>query len=202
MAQKIHFNNASYLTSATKLGECPTDIIAEVAFIGRSNAGKSSAINAITNQKSLAKTSKTPGRTQMINFFALTLEHNLVDLPGYGYARVMSDTKQSWETMITSYLLNRDALKGLIILMDIRHPFKESDIQTLRWAESYNIPVHVALTKSDKYKNGPAKNIFFSVQKQLKEISPTSSVSLFSAMNKTGVEQLQDKIRAWLTQNS
>jgi len=114
----------------------------------------------------------------------------------------MSDTKQSWETMITSYLLNRDALKGLIILMDIRHPFKESDIQTLRWAESYNIPVHVALTKSDKYKNGPAKNIFFSVQKQLKEISPTSSVSLFSAMNKTGVEQLQDKIRAWLTQNS
>ena len=132
MSNNPSFQGAKYLISATKLGEYPTQTSAEVAFIGRSNAGKSSAINALTNQKSLAKTSKTPGRTQLINFFALSKDTNLVDLPGYGYAKVTANMKKKWEQMITEYLVEREPLKGLIILIDIRHPLKESDVGIAR----------------------------------------------------------------------
>lgn len=194
----VHFNKASYETSATQLGECPTNIEAEVAFIGRSNAGKSSAINAITNQKSLAKTSKTPGRTQLINFFSMTNELALVDLPGYGYAKVTAKMKKNWEEMITSYLIGRQQLRGLIVLIDIRHPLKDNDIQMLQWAESYSIPIHVALTKADKLKKGPANNTFFAVQREMVDIAPTATVSLFSAVSKDGVDALKDKISNWL----
>lgn len=198
MNTNVPFNKAKYLTSAVELGGCPTEIEAEVAFIGRSNAGKSSSINAITNQKSLAKTSKTPGRTQLINFFPMTNELALVDLPGYGYAKVTANMKKKWEEMITSYLIGREQLRGLIILMDIRHPLKENDIQMLQWAESYNIPIHIALTKSDKLKKGPANNAFFAVQREIVDIAPTATISLFSAVNKNGVDALKEKIADWL----
>ena len=155
----IQYNSARYSTSANKLDQCPPDEGAEVAFAGRSNAGKSSAINALTQQNQLARVSKTPGRTQLINFFDLNLEGmRLVDLPGYGYAKVPLALKQHWQKHLDAYLQHRECLRGVVLVMDIRHPMKEFDQMMVDWCAATGVPLHVLLTKSDKLKKGPAQS--------------------------------------------
>lgn len=197
--QKINYNQAAYLLSAANMSQLPPDTGVEVAFIGRSNAGKSSAINAITNIKGLAHTSKTPGRTQTINFFGLDSERRLVDLPGYGYAKVPLAMKQRWHETINSYLQIRQSLKGIVVIMDIRHPLKESDVQLIEWAIQCNIPLHILLSKCDKLNHGAAVTTLRTVQEALEKFGETVSVQLFSSLNRTGLENAITKINSWLT---
>lgn len=163
------YRQAHYTISATQLSELPDDTGIEVAFAGRSNAGKSSAINTITGIKALARTSKTPGRTQMINFFNMDEGRSLVDLPGYGYAKVPEKMKIRWQQTLGKYLETRQALRGLMLMMDIRHPLKEFDIQMISWANHTNLPVHILLTKSDKLKRGAAMASLHKVSAELKK---------------------------------
>lgn len=191
------YRNAHYTTSATRLAELPPDKGIEVAFAGRSNAGKSSAINMITEQKSLARISKTPGRTQMINFFALDDQRSLVDLPGYGYAKVPEQIKIRWQKTLGKYLETRHALQGLMLLMDIRHPLKEFDVQMISWANTVELDVHILLTKSDKLKHGAAMSSLHHVSEQLKNSQLTASAQLFSSLKKTGKQQAIDQLDKW-----
>lgn len=182
---------ASFFTSAPKLSLCPSDSGFEIAFAGRSNAGKSSAINALCAQKQLARASKTPGRTQMINFFCMGDEQRrLVDLPGYGYAAVPEAMKLVWQKELERYLIERNSLTGLILLMDIRHPLKDFDQMMLQWAKSRGLFVHILLTKADKLNRGPANNTLFAVQKQLKAEGLNFSIQLFSALRQQGLNDL------------
>lgn len=182
---------AEFLMSAPKLNLCVEDTGYEIAFAGRSNAGKSSAINALTNQKQLARASKRPGRTQMINFFSLgNPDQRLVDLPGYGYAAVPEAMKLVWQKELENYLIHRQSLQGLVLLMDIRHPLQHFDVMMLEWAYSRKLFVHVLLTKSDKLNRGPASKVLQEVQQQLKKMKLQFSIQLFSSMNKQGLEEL------------
>ena len=195
---KNPFQQTGFLTSAARLNQCPPEEGREVAFAGRSNAGKSSAINAITQQKKLAKTSKTPGRTQLLNFFSVTTaEHRLVDLPGYGYAKVPLAQKKKWEIFIDDYLRNRTSLCGLFLIMDIRHPLTEFDQSILKWTRECQLPTHILLTKADKLKFGTAKSTRLKVEQALKS-SPLATVQLFSGTALTGVEEARNKLAAWL----
>ena len=193
-----YFRQAHFLTSAAKFGQCPPDEGYEVAFAGRSNAGKSSAINVICDHRGLAKTSKTPGRTQLLNFFALDEERRLVDLPGYGYARVSVSIKKDWQGNLATYLEKRQCLKGLILMMDARHPLKDFDVQMLEWAAHIDLPVHVLLTKADKLKKGPASASYQKVKAALKDMEGELSVQLFSSLKKTGVAEAHQKLNQWL----
>ena len=195
----INFRQAQFTTSVPSADLAPPDEGAEVAFAGRSNAGKSSALNALTGQGSLARTSKTPGRTQQINFFALHDGLRLVDLPGYGYAKVPQAMKQRWQEHLADYLQRRDSLRGLVLLMDCRHPLTDYDQAMLRWCADAGLPVHILLTKSDKLKRGPAANSLLAVRKRLPEIHPDASVQLFSALKKTGVDEAREVIARWLS---
>ena len=195
---KNHYQQTRFLLSATHLGQAPPDEGMEVAFAGRSNAGKSSALNVITGQKALARTSKTPGRTRQINFFAVTGQRRLVDLPGYGYARVSRGIKNEWQRHIARYLETRHSLTGVILLMDIRHPMKEFDQQVLSWCHTANLSTHVLLTKADKLKRGPAKSTLLQVCKQLSGLHPEASVQLFSAHTRTGAEDARAVLDRWL----
>jgi GTP-binding protein len=153
------YENSRFLKSAATLKQCPVDIGKEVAFAGRSNAGKSSALNTLTRQTKLARTSKTPGRTQLINYFEFGIEHRyLVDLPGYGFAQVSKSVKAEWNKHLADYLENRDSLVALVLLMDIRHPLKEFDMEIIQWAIDAQLPLRLVLTKADKFKRGPAQN--------------------------------------------
>ncbi len=182
---------AEFMTSAPKLALCPPDTGFEIAFAGRSNAGKSSAINALTAQNQLARASKTPGRTQMINFFTLqNTDQRLVDLPGYGYAAVPEAMKLVWQKELEKYLIQRKSLTGLVLLMDIRHPLKDFDKQMLQWAKSRDLFVHVLLTKCDKLNRGPANTVLLDVKKQLNADGLDFSIQLFSAMKRQGLEDL------------
>lgn len=182
---------AEFLMSAPKLNLCVEDTGYEVAFAGRSNAGKSSAINALTNQKQLARASKRPGRTQMINFFSLgNPDQRLVDLPGYGYAAVPEAMKIVWQKELENYLIHRKSLQGLVLLMDIRHPLQHFDVMMLEWAYSRRLFVHVLLTKSDKLNRGPASKALQEVKAQLRKMKLDFSIQLFSSMNKQGLEEL------------
>jgi GTP-binding protein len=194
----MHFNQATFVVSAANLAACPPDSRAEVAFAGRSNAGKSSAINAITGQSRLARISKTPGRTQLINFFSLPLERYLVDLPGYGFAKVPLSVKKKWQDELEKYLRRRQALCGLILLSDIRHPLKEFDRQMIDWALQSELPLHVLLTKADKLKRGAAQNTLLAVQKELKAHSSVS-VQLFSSLKNEGVDAARNQLSTWLS---
>lgn len=189
----------TFLLSAPTFKLCPADTGAEIAFAGRSNAGKSSAINAITNQKQLARSSKTPGRTQMINFFAIGDEQKrLVDLPGYGYAQVPEEMKIKWQKELETYLVERQSLVGLVLLTDIRHPLKYYDEQMLHWAKDGQLPVRILLTKADKLKFGASKTALLTMQKQLEKLDLPFSVQLFSSLNKTGIEELTTLMGDWL----
>ena len=197
----INFQAATFTTSAPSLSQCPDDTGCEVAFAGRSNAGKSSAINTLTRIRGLARISKTPGRTQMINFFAVGEGRRLVDLPGYGYAKVPIAMKIQWDKHLAEYLQERNSLGGLILLMDIRHPLQDYDQQMLNWAAQAGLPVHVLLTKSDKLKRGPAKNMLMTVEKRLRDMDPACtllSVQTFSSLKKDGLPQLEAQLSHWL----
>ncbi|MDC9724657.1 MAG: ribosome biogenesis GTP-binding protein YihA/YsxC [Gammaproteobacteria bacterium] len=191
------YRQAHYTISATQLSELPIDSGIEVAFAGRSNAGKSSAINTITDQKSLARISKTPGRTQMINFFAMDEHRALVDLPGYGYAKVPEKMKIRWQQTLGKYLETRQSLRGLMLMMDIRHPLKEFDLQMVKWANNANLDVHILLTKSDKLKHGAAMATLHTVNAKLKEQTLTATVQLFSSLKRTGKEEAIEQLDRW-----
>ncbi len=194
------YRAASFFTSASRLNQCPPDETREVAFAGRSNAGKSSAINKLTENRKLARTSKTPGRTQLINFFAVGDQQFLVDLPGYGYAKVPPEVKLKWQRELEIYLQERQSLRGLILLMDIRHPLQEFDNMMLGWATVAEMPVHILLTKADKLKRGPAQTSMLKVRKQLEKYGDAVSVQTFSALKGDGVPELRRVLDTWLTQ--
>jgi GTP-binding protein len=199
---KPSYRAAHFLTSAAKLAQCPPDEGWEVAFAGRSNAGKSSAINSLTGNRKLAKTSKTPGRTQLINFFELSGCQRLVDLPGYGFAKVPQSVKQEWTRQLENYLQHRQSLRGLVLMMDVRHPLQPFDQQMLNWALQAAMPVHILLTKADKLKKGPAKSTLMKVRGQLAAHGDMVSVQLFSALKHSGKEELVQVLDAWLTDES
>ena len=194
------FRRARFQTSAARVAQCPPDNGCEVAFAGRSNAGKSSCLNTLTDNRHLARTSKTPGRTQLINFFALDEDAalRLVDLPGYGYAKVSHSIKDDWQQHLEDYLRRRSSLKGLVLLMDIRHPLKEFDCHMLDWAQDAGMPVHCVLTKADKLSRGPAQQALFAVRKQLAARGGANTVQLFSALSKQGIEELAAQLSGWL----
>ena len=200
MTTAINFHKAKYTQSAPSIRECPPEDGIEVAFAGRSNAGKSSAINTLTNNHKLARVSKTPGRTQLINFFELSDTQRLVDLPGYGYAKVSREQKELWQRHLSEYLRERRCLKGLILLMDIRHPLQEFDTTMLNWAMDSNMPVHILLTKADKLSRGHAGSALMAVKKELKSanLSDLVSVQIFSSLKNTGLDDLKAKLQTWL----
>ena len=194
------YHQAQFLLSALQLKDAPSDEGSEIAFAGRSNAGKSSAINAITNQNSLARTSKTPGRTQMLNFFTLDESHRFVDLPGYGYAKVPEDVQKNWGKALETYLQKRQSLRGVFILMDIRRPLTDLDWQMIELCRHCNLPLHVALTKADKLSRGAAKGTLQKVQATLlREAGEAEiSVQLFSAPHKSGIEEAHALLDRWM----
>lgn len=182
------YTQIRFLTSANKLGQLPPDAGAEVAFAGRSNAGKSSAINAIVQRKGLARTSKSPGATRLLNFFELEPQRRLVDLPGYGYAKVSGDMRAHWGELLQGYFAKRQSLRGTIVVMDVRHPLTEHDWSMLELASTRALPVHVLLTKSDKLGRGAAANALQAVRRELpREAAITAQ--LFSAQAGTGLPE-------------
>ena len=191
----ISFRQAEFLTSAFELSQLLPDDGAEVAFAGRSNAGKSSAINCLTQQKGLCKTSKTPGRTQLINFFELDQQRRLVDLPGYGFAKVSKHLRNHWDQVLSTFLLQRQALKGLVIVVDIRRGISDLD-QALIDMMNDSLPLHILLTKSDKLSRSAIKRAVADTQARL--TAPDQSVSTLSTLNRQGLESLEQVCREWL----
>lgn len=189
---------AAFMISAAKVDQCPPDEGFEVAFAGRSNAGKSSALNTLTHAN-LARTSKTPGRTQLLNFFTLDEERRLVDLPGYGYAKVPIPLKQHWQKHLEAYLGSRESLVGLILMMDIRHPLTEFDRMMLDWSQASHMPLHILLTKADKLTFGAAKNALLKVRQDIhKGWGTNASIQLFSAPKRQGIEEAQAVLAGWM----
>lgn len=195
---RLNYETAQYLISAAKISQCPDDLGAEVAFAGRSNAGKSSAINALTRNKKMAKTSKTPGRTQLLNFFALSDEQRIVDLPGYGFAKVPEAMKNQWQNQIDAYLQQRQSLKGLVLLMDCRHPMQPFDEMMLNWSQQAQMPIHILLTKADKLKKGQAQNTLLQLRQQISEQNFYATAQLFSSLKNQGIETLKEQLDIWL----
>ena len=189
---------ASFIKSASQVDQCPADQGREVAFAGRSNAGKSSALNTLTHAR-LARTSKTPGRTQLINFFGLDEEHRLVDLPGYGYAKVPLELKEHWKLHLDAYLTQRNSLAGVVLVMDIRHPLSAFDRMMLEWADVTGLPAHILLSKTDKLSFGAAKGVLLKVQSTVrKEYGNRASVQLFSSPKRQGIEEAHAVLESWL----
>ncbi len=188
---------AHFSTSAPTLRECPSSDVPEVAVAGRSNSGKSSVLNQLTRNRQLARTSKTPGRTQLLNFFDTDLGGRLVDLPGYGYARVAKSQKHVWENNVEDYLARRENLVGVVLVMDIRHPFEPFDSMMVSWAAETRLPLHVLLNKADKLKHGARTLALRGAQQRLE--SPQFSVQLFSAQSGLGRELAIEKLSEWLT---
>lgn len=194
-----HYNYAAthFITSAPDIRHLPEDSGIEVAFAGRSNAGKSSALNTLTNQKGLARTSKTPGRTQLINLFEVAEGYRLVDLPGYGYAEVPEAMKLKWQRALSEYLQMRDCLKGLVVLMDIRHPLKDLDQQMVQWAVDSDLPVLILLTKADKLASGARRAQLNMVREAVLAFQGDVDVEMFSSLKKLGVDKLRNKLDFW-----
>jgi len=189
---------AVFHKSAEKLSQLPAESMAEVAFAGRSNAGKSSALNALTGRRKLAHVSKTPGRTRLINFFEVDSGAYLVDLPGYGYAQVSADMKQQWSRLLTGYLHERQQIRGLIVVMDVRHPMTPLDRQLLDWFSATGRPVHVLLTKADKLSRSQNAAQLRKVQLNLRKDYPGCTVQIFSSSTKQGLEEARHIINSWL----
>jgi GTP-binding protein len=183
------YHQAKFINSAPNLKHAPPDHGLEIAFAGRSNAGKSSALNTLTRQNALARISKTPGRTQMLNFFEINERQRLVDLPGYGFATAPLAVIQQWRKAIEDYLNRRKSLCGIVLVMDVRHPLTEFDWQMLQWCEHAELPVHILLTKADKLSFGAAKNALLAVRKELAGAPIPLSVQLFSSLKKNGVDE-------------
>ena len=193
----INLNKAHFTISAPDIRKLPQDDGIEVAFAGRSNAGKSSALNTLTRQKSLARTSKTPGRTQLINVFEVEEGKRLVDLPGYGFAKVPLEMKKKWQKALGEYLEKRESLQGIVILMDIRHPLKDLDHQLIEWAVDSELPVLALLTKADKLSQGKASAEVLNVKKKLKPLGGDVKVYAFSSLKRTGVDSATNVISKW-----
>lgn len=200
-SMSLDLRHTDYITSANKPSQLPPDEGTEVAFAGRSNAGKSSAINAICQRRGLARTSKTPGRTQLINFFAVAPSQRLVDLPGYGYAKVPTQTRQHWGQLIHSYLSQRHSLRGLILIMDCRHPLNAMDQQLVDWCAEHDLAVHILLSKADKLSRGAGLNTLQQVKEQLRESQVPVETQLFSATKGTGVDSARERLLSWLLLN-
>ena len=197
MSKIIHYQNTHFITSAPDIRHLPEDEGIEVAFAGRSNAGKSSALNRLTNQRGLAKTSKTPGRTQLINLFKVDENCHIVDLPGYGFAQVPIELKKKWQKSLGEYLQKRQCLKGLVVLMDIRHPMKDLDQQLIYWAVDQSIPVQVLLTKADKFKSGARQTQVLKIREASLEFGGEVAVDAFSSLKGIGVDLLRAKLDTW-----
>ena len=201
MASKAdRFHGASFILGAVNRAGMPSDDGAEVAFAGRSNAGKSSAINALTGSRALARISKAPGRTREINFFLLPDGGRLVDLPGYGFARVPEAMKAAWAAQVSGYLHERDCLRGVVQVMDVRRPFTELDCRLTEWCAAAALPVHALLTKSDKLPRGQAAEALFAARRQAAAF-PQVSVQLFSALKRQGIDELAEVLLLWLAQD-
>jgi GTP-binding protein len=192
------FQNAQYFISAHHLRDLPPATGIEIAFAGRSNAGKSSAINTLANHTRLAFVSKQPGRTQLINFFSLGGDRYLVDLPGYGYAKVPEAMRKHWQLVLAAYLSQRSSLHGLVLVMDARHPLTPLDRQMLDWFGPTGKPTHILLTKSDKLSRSEAMKTLAAVRKELQQAWGNCSAQLFSSLKKQGVEEAEKVIGAWL----
>jgi GTP-binding protein len=197
LEQSINLNKATFTISAPDIRRLPADTGVEVAFAGRSNAGKSSALNTLTRINGLARTSKTPGRTQLINVFEIASDHRLIDLPGYGFAKVPLEMKKKWQKALGEYLEKRECLKGLVVLMDIRHPLKDLDMDLIQWAADSDLPVLALLTKSDKLSQGKASAEVLKVKKALATLNADIKVQAFSSLKKTGVDQATKVITEW-----
>lgn len=192
------YQQTHFILGSPDARRAPADTGAEVAFAGRSNAGKSSALNIITGQRSLARISKAPGRTREINFFQVADDRRLVDLPGYGYAKVSKSMRGDWQRHIAHYLETRQSLSGIVLLMDIRHPLKDQDRQVLDWCRAAGLPTHILLTKSDKLKRGPASAALLKTQQQLATLYADATIQLFSAHTRAGAETVQAVLNQWL----
>ena len=188
--------DAEFLVSAANPKQYPEETFNEVAFAGRSNSGKSSVLNCLTGNKRLARTSKTPGRTQLINFFDTPINGRLVDLPGYGYAKASQKQKAIWRANNESYLSQRDTLTGLILVMDVRHPFQPFDVQMLDWAMESDFPMHILLNKCDKLKQGARQSTLRKAQANISG-NALLDIQLFSAKSGLGLDQLRERIVSW-----
>ncbi len=195
---KALLREAAFLRAVARAAQLPADKGAEVAFAGRSNAGKSTAINVITSRNGLARTSKTPGRTQQIVFFRLDDDRRLVDLPGYGYARVPDEVRRSWAKLVETYLTGRRSLKGVILLTDARRPLMQLDLQLVQWCAAAAVPVHALLTKSDKLKRAQAAQALLQAERRAAGIGASLSLQLFSGLKRDGVEAAVDRVCGWL----
>jgi GTP-binding protein len=196
---KINYQKAEFLLSVANLSQLPSDMGLEIAIVGRSNSGKSSVLNQLTQNKSLARTSKTPGRTQLINLFAIDEKYRLADLPGYGFAKVPQDMRRKWQALLDGYLRSRESLRGLILVMDIRHPLKDFDRKFLIWSAQCDLPVHILLNKADKL---PLNEIKRTLRQVIDAITPCHnivSVQVFSALNGNGLKELKEKLNEWFS---
>lgn len=193
------YSQAKFLKSAPRADQLPEDTGYEVAFAGRSNAGKSSALNCLTGIRQLARTSKTPGRTQLINVFTLDDEtRRLIDLPGYGYAKVALSVKHDWQKNLAHYLDVRKSLRGLVLLMDVRHPLKELDQSMIDWAVVQQLPVHILLTKADKLSRGKVQSTVLQVRRHYELMPDLITVQGFSSLKKQGIDELIKVLNKWM----
>ncbi len=198
-APVVNLHIAKFTLSAPDIRRLPADSGIEVAFAGRSNAGKSSALNTLTNQRGLARTSKTPGRTQLINVFDINEDRRLIDLPGYGFAKVPLEMKKKWQKALAEYLERRMSLKGLVILMDIRHPLKDLDVDLINWANDSGLATLVLLTKADKLKPGKRNSEVLQVRKKCKTMHNNIQVQAFSSLTRVGLEVTTNIISEWFS---
>ncbi len=196
------FRDPQFLLGAAEPHQFPADDLVEIAFAGRSNVGKSSAINAISNRRKLARTSKVPGRTQQINFFSLGQQARLVDLPGYGFAKVPLAVKEKWQKTIHEYLAERKNLIILVLLMDIRHPLTELDLQMIQWASDSQLPTQILLTKADKLKRGKIAATALKTEKELKKFPGNFGVEPFSSQNFIGVDKVRAQMQNWVKEST
>lgn len=197
---KLNYHKTHFLMSAPNIRHLPEESGVEIAFAGRSNAGKSTALNALTNQKGLARTSKTPGRTQLINLFEVEPNCKLVDLPGYGYAAVPEQMKIQWQKSLGEYLQKRECLRGVVILMDIRQPLKDLDQQMIEWAVSSQLPILLLLTKSDKLSQSQRNKQVKMVKEAILPFQGDIQVEAYSALNKIGIDKLAQKLDLWFSE--
>lgn len=196
---KPNYQKAEFMLSVAQLNQLPPDQGIEIAIVGRSNAGKSSVLNQLTQNKSLARVSKTPGRTQHINLFALDTKRRIADLPGYGYAKVPPDMKIHWQKTMEAYLSTRQCLKGLILIMDIRHPLKDFDEYMLDWATQSRLPTHILLNKADKLTLNHLKKTLTAVTREINQYGPDVTVQAFSALRGDGIQELRTLLDRWFT---
>lgn len=192
-----HYQKAYFLLSVADIHQLPPDQGVEVAMVGRSNAGKSSVLNKITTSKALARVSKTPGRTQMVNIFVLDDNRRIADLPGYGYAKVPLAAKLKWQKTVDAYIQTRESLRGLILVMDIRHPLRDSDVKLLEYCDTRGLPVHILLNKADKLSRGEAARTLLQVKAALTSYRNSVTFQIFSALKGTGIKDLHSLLDEW-----